>query len=105
MLGAIAGHIIGLRLKGHPGPATGFDLFHPDCRFTDDTVCTLAVVEALRTDAGFAPTLRAFVRRCRDAGYGDMVLRWVLPDDGPACITGTLAEAIHGLPRPSRPGR
>ena len=84
MLGAIAGDIIGSRFEGHPAPPEGFELFHRDCRFTDDTVCTLAVAEALRTGSGFADTLRRFVRRSPDAGYGGMFLRWALEDDAPA---------------------
>jgi ADP-ribosylglycohydrolase len=46
MLGAIAGDIIGSRFEGHPGPPPDFELFHPNCRFTDDTVCTVAVADA-----------------------------------------------------------
>ena len=84
MLGAIAGDIIGSRFEGHPAPPDGFELFHRDCRFTDDTVCTLAVAEALRTGSSFAETLRRFVRRYPDAGYGGMFLRWALEDDAPA---------------------
>ncbi len=34
MIGAIAGDIIGSRFEGHPGPL----LFHPRCRFTDDSL-------------------------------------------------------------------
>jgi ADP-ribosylglycohydrolase len=71
MLGAIAGDILGSRFEGHPGPSRGFDLFHPDCRFTDDTVCALAVAAAL-PDGSDTDTL--------------------------ACITGAVAEVAHGLP-------
>ena len=46
MIGAIAGDIIGSRFEGHPAPPAGFELFHSHCRFTDDTVCTLAVADA-----------------------------------------------------------
>lgn len=84
MIGAIAGDIIGSRFEGHPGPPAGFKLFHHDCRFTDDTVCTLAVAEALATGRDFASSLRAFVRRYPDAGYGAMFLRWGLAADAPA---------------------
>ncbi len=34
MIGAIASDIIGSRFEGHPGPL----LFHPRCRFTDDSL-------------------------------------------------------------------
>lgn len=84
MLGDIAGDIIGSRFEGHPAPPAGFELFHDDCRFTDDTVCTLAIAAALMTGDDFATTLRAFVRRYPDAGYGGMFWRWALADDAPA---------------------
>lgn len=62
MLGAIAGDIAGSRFEGHPGPPAGFDLFHPDCRFTDDAVCTLAVAEAIMSARPFDEVLRVRVR-------------------------------------------
>ncbi|WP_299437948.1 ADP-ribosylglycohydrolase family protein [uncultured Rhodospira sp.] len=80
MLGAIAGDIIGSRFEGGPPPPPGFPLFHPDCRFTDDTVCTVAVAAALLDGTDMAGTLRAFVRRHPDRGYGGMFLRWALDD-------------------------
>jgi len=84
MLGAIAGDIIGSRFEGHPAPPEGFELFHPACRFTDDTVCSLAVAEALVTGDDMAASLRRWVRRYPDAGYGGMFRRWALSDDRPA---------------------
>jgi len=84
MLGAIAGDIIGSRFEGHPAPPTGFALFHPDCRFTDDSVCTLAVADALLGDRDFAGRLRVFVRRHPDRGYGGMFIDWASRDDAPA---------------------
>jgi ADP-ribosyl-[dinitrogen reductase] hydrolase len=84
MLGAIAGDIIGSRFEGHPGPPADFELFHAHCRFTDDTVCTLAVADALLGARDFARTLRAFVRRHPDRGYGGMFLNWAFRDDAPA---------------------
>jgi len=84
MLGAIAGDIIGSRFEGQPGPARDFQLFHPACRFTDDSVCTVAVADALLGDRDFAASLRAFVRRHPGRGYGGMFLAWALADDAPA---------------------
>lgn len=84
MLGAIAGDIIGSRFEGHPAPPTDFTLFHPDCRFTDDTVCALAIAHALLGRRDFAASLRAFVRRHPDRGYGGMFLDWAFADDAPA---------------------
>jgi len=84
MIGAIAGDIIGSCFEGHPAPPRDFDLFHLACRFTDDTVCTIAVADAVMTGGDFASTLRAYVRRHPDRGYGGMFLNWALTDNAPA---------------------
>lgn len=84
MLGAIAGDIIGSRFEGHPAPPRGFELFHRHCRFTDDTVCSLAVASALLGDRNYAAELRRFVRRYPNAGYGGMFIGWAMRDDAPA---------------------
>lgn len=81
MLGAIAGDIIGSRFEGHPGPPKDFTLSHADCRFTDDSVCSLAVADAFLDQANYAARLRDFVRRHPHAGYGGMFIRWALADD------------------------
>lgn len=47
MLGAIIGDIVGSRLEFGPAPEEGFGLFTDDCTFTDDTVCTIAVADAV----------------------------------------------------------
>ena len=84
MLGAIAGDMIGSRFEGQPGPFGDFVLYHPSCRFTDDSICTLAIADALLTDSDFAASLRAFVRRHPNRGYGPMFLGWALSEDAPA---------------------
>ena len=53
MIGAIAGDIIGSRFEHHPHKSVEFELWHPRCRFTDDTVMTIATAEALLTDRDF----------------------------------------------------
>jgi len=78
MLGAIAGDIIGSRFEGQPAPPPDFELFHPACRFTDDTVCTVAVADALLRARDFAASLRSFVRRHPHRGYGGMFIDWAL---------------------------
>jgi ADP-ribosyl-[dinitrogen reductase] hydrolase len=84
MLGAIAGDIVGSRFEGRRGPPRDFMLFHPTCFFTDDTVCTLAVADALLGERDFAASLRAFARRHPARGYGGMFLDWAFTDDAPA---------------------
>lgn len=84
MLGAVAGDIIGSRFEGHPSPPSDFELFHPDCRFTDDTVCALAVADASLRDRDFARSLREFIRRHPDRGYGGMFRQWALTEGAQA---------------------
>lgn len=83
MIGAIAGDIIGSRFEGHPSPPSDFELFHPHCRFTDDSVCSLAIADALMRKADFAATLRDYVRRYPRAGYGGMFINWAFADEAP----------------------
>jgi ADP-ribosylglycohydrolase len=68
MLGAVAGDIIGSRFEAQSSPPSDFELFHPDCRFTDDAVCALAVADALLEGLDFARSLRTFVRRHPERG-------------------------------------
>ena len=54
MLGAIAGDIIGSIYEAAPIKTKEFPLFGPGVRFTDDTVCTVAVADALMQGGDFA---------------------------------------------------
>ena len=47
MLGAIIGDIIGSPYEWHNIKTKEFELFRHKCRFTDDSVMTIAVAEAL----------------------------------------------------------
>jgi len=40
-----------------------FELFTPECGFTDDTVCTVAVADALMRGADFGQALHSWCRR------------------------------------------
>ena len=80
MIGGIAGDIVGSRSEGGPAPPPGFELFHPSCRFTDDTVCTVAVAAAIMEGSDFAATLKDFVRRHPRRGYGGMFLDWAFSE-------------------------
>jgi ADP-ribosylglycohydrolase len=77
MIGAIAGDVIGSRFEGGLPRDKEFELFHDECRFTDDTVMTVAVAHVLRTGADYAKTLRHWGRQYPNAGYGGNFLRWV----------------------------
>ena len=47
MLGAIAGDVIGSIYEHRPIKTIKFPLFHPLCRFTDDTVLTVALADSI----------------------------------------------------------
>jgi ADP-ribosylglycohydrolase len=81
MLGAIAGDIIGSVYEFDPIKTEDFPLFGADCRFTDDTVMTVAVAHAILEGIDYAAAMKAFGRRYPDAGYGGSFLRWIFEDE------------------------
>lgn len=58
MLGAIVGDFVGSRFEFKPIKTKEFDLVHEACIYTDDSVLTIAVAEALANDLNMADTLR-----------------------------------------------
>ena len=77
MIGAIAGDIIGSVYEGHSIKTKTFPLFHPQCRFTDDTVLTVAIADAIVNRRPYLEAVRAFGRRHPQAGYGGAFIRWL----------------------------
>jgi ADP-ribosylglycohydrolase len=77
MLGAIAGDVIGSVYERYPIKTTDFPLFHPRCRFTDDTVMTVAVASAILEGVDYATSLKAFGRKYPNAGYGGTFIDWI----------------------------
>ena len=80
MYGAIAGDIIGSIYEAAPIKTTDFPLFGKGVRFTDDTVLTVAVAEALRTDGNYVRTLKKWGRKYPHAGYGGNFRMWLFSD-------------------------
>ena len=83
MLGAIAGDIIGSRYEGWTSVPGNFELFGAGCMFTDDTVCTIAVADAVLNNFSFARNLRSFARQYPMRGYGDSFHKWVTAENAP----------------------
>lgn len=77
MLGAILGDIVGSRFEHHNYKKKDFELWHPRCRFTDDTVLTIAVAEALLEEQAYAPSIREWGNRFPNAGYGGNFRKWL----------------------------
>ena len=84
MLGAIAGDIIGSIYEAAPIKTKDFPLFGRGVSFTDDTVCTVAIADALLSGGNFGKYLRAYVHRYPGRGYGGMFMRWAHTPDMPA---------------------
>lgn len=92
MYGAIIGDIVGSRFEFDRGnKSREFELLGKGCEFTDDTVMTVAVAEALM-EAGkdadektvkelLIRSLKKWGQKYPDAGYGARFIDWVLSDD------------------------
>jgi len=81
MIGAIGGDVIG-SVYEHRGIKTKeFPLFDPFCRFTDDTVLTVAVAHAILTGTPYVESLRSIGRKYPRAGYGRSFVDWLMSDD------------------------
>lgn len=82
MLGAIIGDIVGSVYEFNNYRAKDFTpFFHPKAFFTDDTVCTIAVADALVNGKDPATTLREWGRRYWDnGGWGQRFAVWIATD-------------------------
>ncbi|MBR2576754.1 MAG: ADP-ribosylglycohydrolase family protein [Firmicutes bacterium] len=91
MLGAITGDIVGSPYEycGELIEADEFPLFSPYSEFTDDTVMTVAIAEALMKGGGdrkktrslFITEMRKFGRFYPNAGYGGLFAEWLCRED------------------------
>jgi ADP-ribosylglycohydrolase len=77
MLGAIAGDVIGSVYEQRGIKTKEFPLFQPRCEFTDDTVLTVAVAQAIMSGASYRDCVRVLAKRHPDAGYGESFRRWM----------------------------
>jgi len=94
MIGAIIGDVIGSVFEWHNTKTTDFKLFDRNSHFTDDTVMTVAVADALlrmpvspeerlknsQKKKIYAAKLKEYGRRYPDAGYGSMFKNWISAD-------------------------
>ncbi len=87
MIGAIIGDVAGSRFEFHNRKSKNFEMFHPRCQFTDDTVMTLAVAKALQ-DYEAVTDMDSFKKHLVDimhevgvryphCGFGGMFYRWM----------------------------
>ena len=84
MLGAIVGDIVGSVYEWNNIKTKDFPLFRDDCFFTDDTVMTCAVAEAVMNGGerdDFIDAMKKYGRMYPDAGYGGRFGAWITSKD------------------------
>jgi ADP-ribosylglycohydrolase len=77
MIGAIAGDIIGSAYEFGRTKSKAFPLFGPASAFTDDSVLTVAIAQAILTDGDYRKNVRDIGRRYPDVGYGGLFMGWL----------------------------
>lgn len=81
MIGAIIGDIVGSVHEGYGTKTMDFELFSPGCSYTDDTVLTVAVADAILHRRDYRSSILKYGRRYPAAGYGRSFIDWLNSDD------------------------
>jgi len=83
MLGAIIGDIVGSRFEFHGTNDYDFELFTDRCGYTDDSICTIAVADAIVRGIDYGESLHDWCRKYPHpmGGYGGRFAAWVHSDD------------------------
>ena len=83
MLGAISGDIVGSRFEFNNTKSESFKLFTDECSFTDDTICTVAVADAILNGKSYQDSIHGWCRKYPHpmGGYGGSFARWVQSDN------------------------
>ncbi|MBI9062082.1 MAG: ADP-ribosylglycohydrolase family protein [Marinilabiliaceae bacterium] len=107
MRGAIIGDIIGSAFIESPQPVTEIQLLKPSSAYTDDTILTLAMADAVLNHKPYEITLKEWVRLFPKAGYKQDFLNWALSDkhhseydsqgDGAARRISPIGFSAHSL--------
>lgn len=89
MLGAIIGDIVGSRFEWNNHKSKDFQFFSTECFFTDDSVMTLAVGQALLNNKGQLDGLSDEAIKCMrtlgriypNRGYGESFFQWLMSEN------------------------
>lgn len=83
MLGAIIGDIIGSTYEFHNTRDYNFELFPEGSSFTDDTICTIAIADAILKKIPYRDSLIDWCRRYPHpkGAYGASFSRWINSSD------------------------
>ena len=77
MLGAIVGDIVGSIYEFNNHRSKDFPLFGVDCKFTDDTVLTIAVADCLMNNGNYTEYIKNYARKYTGRGYGGRFRQWI----------------------------
>jgi ADP-ribosylglycohydrolase len=80
IIGAIIGDVMGSVYEFDNIRTTEFDMFHPNCDFTDDTVLTIAVADCVLHNKDLAKTIWEYGRAYPNRGYGGRFYDWLQQD-------------------------
>ncbi len=80
LFGAIAGDMIGFRFEHKICKDPRFILFKKGSTFTDDTVLTLAVADAILHQRDYREAIVEYAKRYPKAGYGSYFRHWLAND-------------------------
>lgn len=86
MIGAIIGDIVGSRFEFNNAKSGNFALFTKQCDFTDDTICTVAVADAILKGIDYKSSILCWCRKYPNpmGAYGASFSRWLnSPDPQP----------------------
>ncbi len=80
MLGAIIGDIVGSRYEFNPTNDYNFEIFAKGSDFTDDTICTVAVADALLKGRDYGESIHEWCQRYPNpkGSYGGRFHNWVM---------------------------
>ena len=83
MLGAIIGDIVGSRWEFNPTNDYNFEWLSEENDFTDDTICTVGVADALLHDKSIGESIHNWCRHYPYpmGGYGGRFAQWVQSDN------------------------
>lgn len=79
MLGAIIGDIVGSRFEFNNTNDMNFKLFTDESTYTDDTICTVAIADAILNGKSYKDSLLEWCRKYPNpkGAYGGSFARWI----------------------------
>jgi ADP-ribosylglycohydrolase len=77
IIGAVTGDIIGSVYEWHNVKTVDFDLFGSESMFTDDSVLTLATMDAILNQRNYTECYQSFGRNYPHRGYGGSFNCWI----------------------------